>query len=138
VAAICLNSADLLPEGNAPAPPDGAATTTAARCRRGTSSARWVSTRLPGSGEYVIGAPLTLDLTLRLDGGRALRIRAPQLDVQNIYIQRVELNGRPWDRAYFRHEDLVKGGEILFVMGPKPTRAWASTPVARPYAMAVN
>ncbi|MHB8079442.1 MAG: GH92 family glycosyl hydrolase [Candidatus Krumholzibacteriia bacterium] len=92
----------------------------------------------PGSGEYVIGAPLARDLTLRLDRGRTLRIRAPQLDPQNIYIQRVELNGRPWDKTYFRHADLVKGADILFVMGPEPNRAWASAPEARPYALPVD
>jgi len=88
----------------------------------------------PGSNEYVIGAPGSRFMALNLESGKRLVIRAPRLDDRNRYIQGVLLNGRPWDKAFFRHEDLVKGGEIVFEMGPKPSR-WGSAEAARPSSL---
>jgi predicted alpha-1,2-mannosidase len=89
----------------------------------------------PGSNEYVIGAPASKAMALRFEDGKRLAILAPKLDDRNIYIQRVLLNGKPWDKAFFRHEDLVKGGEILFEMGPRPNPTWGTAPEARPYSL---
>jgi putative alpha-1,2-mannosidase len=57
------------------------------------------------------------------------------LSEQNIYIQSVELNGRPWNKAYLRHEDLVQGGEMVFRMGPKPNKKWGASPESRPWSL---
>lgn len=89
----------------------------------------------PGSGEYVIGAPAVRRIALRLDGGAELRVRAPRFDERNVYVQRVELNGRPWDKTYLRHADLAAGADVLFVMGPRPNRAWGAAAAARPYSL---
>ncbi|WLT31078.1 GH92 family glycosyl hydrolase [Geothrix sp. PMB-07] len=89
----------------------------------------------PGSNEYVIGAPASREMAIAFEDGRRLVLRAPKLDAKNTYVQGITLNGRPWDKAYFRHEDLVKGGEIVYHMGPKPNKAWGTAPAARPYAL---
>lgn len=86
----------------------------------------------PGSDQYVIGVPASREMAITFEDGRRLVLRAPRLDGKNLYIQGITLNGQPWDKAYFRHGDLVKGGEIVYHMGPRPSPTWGTSPSARP------
>jgi len=38
-------------------------------------------------------------------------------------------------KAFVRHQDIVKGGTLRFVMGPRPKSSWASAPTSAPYSM---
>ncbi len=91
----------------------------------------------PGSNEYVIGAPFLKSIDLNLPGGKTLAIRAPKVDDQNPYIQRVLRNGKPYERAFLTHEDILGGGTLTFEMGPKPSR-WGTRPEARPFSFPAN
>lgn len=86
----------------------------------------------PGSGQYVIGAPASREMAVAFENGRRLVLRAPRLDAENPYIQGITLNGRPWDKVYFRHADLVRGGEVVYHMGPRPNKAWGTAPGSLP------
>jgi len=77
-----------------------------------------------GDGTYVIASPSFKKATLQLPNGKALTLKTNNLSDQNIYIQSVTMNGKPYSKVYFRHEDLVKGGEIVFSMGNKPNKNW--------------
>jgi len=92
----------------------------------------------PGSNEYVIGVPASREAALHFESGRTLVLRAPHLDAKHPYIQGVTLNGRPWTKAYFRHEDLVQGGELVFQMGAKPSPSWGTAPEARPTSLPLD
>ena len=37
---------------------------------------------------------------------------------ENVYIQSVTLNGKPYDLPYLEYKDIVKGGTLEFTMGP--------------------
>lgn len=89
----------------------------------------------PGTNEYVIGSPGVPEAAISLEGGKQLTMKALGLSEQNIYIQSVELHGRPWNKAYLRHEDLVQGGEMVFRMGPKPNKKWGASPESRPWSL---
>ncbi len=89
----------------------------------------------PGSLEYVIGAPQLPKAMIDLGGGKTFTVRAERLSSRNLYIQSAKLNGKVYDKAYVHHDDVVRGGELTFVMGPKPNRAWASSAAAAPYSM---
>ena len=89
----------------------------------------------PGSGEYVIGKPHLPRAVLHLAGGRTFTMEARGLSTANRYIQSATLNGRAHDKAFLRHEDVVKGGTLVFEMGPRPNRKWATGPDAVPYSM---
>jgi predicted alpha-1,2-mannosidase len=89
----------------------------------------------PGSLEYVIGAPQVPKAVLEVGGGKTFTIEAKGLSERNLYIQSASLNGKPYDKAFVRHEDIMAGGTLAFVMGPKPSRGWASSPAAAPYSM---
>jgi len=89
----------------------------------------------PGSLEYVIGTPQFPEAVIDLGGGKTFSVRAEKLSDENLYIQSATLDGKAYDKAYLRHDDLVKGGTLVFSMGAKPNRAWASSPGSAPYSM---
>ena len=78
----------------------------------------------PATPYYMIGSPVFQKLTLNLENGKAFTIIAENASSENIYIQRAELNGQPYTHNYLLHEDIMKGGELHFVMGNKPNPAW--------------
>jgi predicted alpha-1,2-mannosidase len=89
----------------------------------------------PGSGEYVIGRPFVDRAVLHLPNGKTFTIVADNLSDANGYIGSVRLNGQPLSRAFIRHEEIMKGGELRFIMQAKPNRSWATDPHSRPYSM---
>ena len=89
----------------------------------------------PGSNQYVIGRPFVDKATLHLPHGRTFTIVAEHLSSSNAFIQSVTLNGRPLTRLFLRHEELMKGGELRFVMSPKAEATWSLQPLDVPYSM---
>ena len=78
----------------------------------------------PGSGIYAIGTPVFPKATINLENGKLFIIRASNLSDNNFYIQSASLNGKPYTKCYLSHADILKGGELLFNMGPEPNKAW--------------
>jgi predicted alpha-1,2-mannosidase len=76
----------------------------------------------PGSNEYVIGSPSIDKATLNLENGKQFVVTAQNLSDKNIYIQRILLNGRPLTTFILKHEEIMKGGTLEFVMGAKPKK----------------
>jgi putative alpha-1,2-mannosidase len=89
----------------------------------------------PRSNEYVIGRPFVNEATLHLPGGQRFRIVAESLNERNRYDGRVTLNGAPLTRSYIRHDEILAGGELRFVMSSQPDKNWAAAPGARPFSM---
>jgi predicted alpha-1,2-mannosidase len=87
-----------------------------------------------GAPEYVIGSPAFKRVDVRLENGRTLTVIAHGNDDRNVYVQSLKLNGRPWDRAWLRHEDIANGGVLEFVMGSTPS-TWGSGADALPPSM---
>jgi predicted alpha-1,2-mannosidase len=90
----------------------------------------------PSSGAYVVGSPLVDKAVISLDkaqyGGAKFTIVAENNSPQNVYIQSAQLNGKPLRKSWFTHDDLVKGGELRFKMGPKPNLKWGRAIADRP------
>jgi predicted alpha-1,2-mannosidase len=76
----------------------------------------------PGSPDYQLTAPLVKDATLRLDNGQILRIKTLNNSEKNVYIQKVSFNGQQLLKPFLSHQELLKGGELLFELGPKPAK----------------
>jgi len=77
----------------------------------------------PGSNEYVLGSPSISEAILNLENGKSFTIKAPGLNKKNSYVKRVLLNGKPYNKLFIRHEDLMAGGEMVFEMSDKPVKA---------------
>ncbi|MCX4830012.1 GH92 family glycosyl hydrolase [Streptomyces sp. NBC_01016] len=84
-----------------------------------------------GSGEYAIGSPQFTKMTLHLDGGKDLVVKAPKNSAKNIYVQGVKVNGRTWTKTSLPHSAIAKGGVIEFAMGDKPSK-WGTGADAAP------
>jgi predicted alpha-1,2-mannosidase len=89
----------------------------------------------PASDEYAIGRPFVKRATLHLSNGKTFTVSAAPLDDKHPYVGSVTLNGKPLDRVFLRHGEIVAGGELHFTMQAEPNRAWGSQPDARPTSM---
>jgi len=90
----------------------------------GTLSAWYVFSSLglypvAGSDIYQIGAPLFKNAILKL-GEKELKIETKNYAPENKFVQKVWLNGVELDRWWFGHDEIVKGGTILFEMAENP------------------
>ena len=61
----------------------------------------------------------------KLENGQTFVIRADKLSPNNKYIQSVSLNGQTYDKSYLLHSDIMRGGELIFLMGDEPSD-WGS------------
>jgi putative alpha-1,2-mannosidase len=57
---------------------------------------------------------------------------------ENRYVQRVMLNGQEVNQLYLTHEQLMKGGEIIFEMDSKPNFTRGLKAEDKPYSMTEN
>jgi predicted alpha-1,2-mannosidase len=76
----------------------------------------------PGSNEYVLGSPSVTDAKLNLENGNTFTIKAPGLSQKNIFVKRILLNGKPYNKLFIGHEDIMAGGEMVFEMSSKPAK----------------
>jgi predicted alpha-1,2-mannosidase len=89
----------------------------------------------PGSNEYVIGRPFVDRAVLHLPNGKTLTVVAENLSSLNGFIKSVTLNGKPLERLFVRHEELMRGGELHFVMSSKADAVWSMQQHEAPYSM---
>jgi putative alpha-1,2-mannosidase len=73
----------------------------------------------PGSDQYALGSPAIEKATLQLENGKTFVVDVKNQRDKNVYVQKVMLNGTPLNRLYITHDEIMKGGTITFVMGPK-------------------
>jgi predicted alpha-1,2-mannosidase len=77
----------------------------------------------PGSDRYALGSPLVRRAEVRLENGRTFVVVVRDQARRNVYVQRVELDGRPLDRPWLTHDEIAGGGRLVFSMGPEPAPA---------------
>ena len=78
----------------------------------------------PISGKYEIGTPMYPEMKMHLANGKTFTILAPAVSKENIYIQSVKLDGKPYDKSYITHEQIMNGSIFEFEMGNKPGKVW--------------
>ena len=81
----------------------------------------------PGIPVYNIGSPVFTKISINLPNGKVFKINAKGNSKENRFIQRAAINGKPLNKAWFKHSDLVSGATIDFQMGPRPNKSWASS-----------
>ncbi|NSW45172.1 MAG: glycoside hydrolase family 92 protein [Bacteroidales bacterium] len=78
----------------------------------------------PGDSIYVIGTPIINKALINL--AKPFSIETHRTNKNDIYIQEVKLNGKPYHKSYISHQTILKGGKLDFYMGSKPSK-WATT-----------
>jgi predicted alpha-1,2-mannosidase len=107
----------------------------------GQMSAWYVFTALgfypvtPASDEYAIGRPFVAKAAIHLSNGHTFTVSASSLDDAHPYIGTVTLNGKPLERTYLHHAEILAGGELHFTMQAEPNRDWGKSDAARPASM---
>ncbi|GAA4302893.1 GH92 family glycosyl hydrolase [Compostibacter hankyongensis] len=88
---------------------------------------------------YEIGSPIFDKITIHLDNkyysGKTFVIEARNTSDTNRYIQSAILDGKPLNKPWFYHSDLVDGGKLVLEMGPEPNKKWGSGPQDAPPSM---
>jgi len=74
----------------------------------------------PASGDYVFGSPLFDKASLNLPADKKFLVEAVNNSPENIYIQKIELNGKPFSKRSISHQEIMRGGTLKFYMGAKP------------------
>lgn len=85
-----------------------------------------------GIPAYNIGSPLFDKITIRLEGGKKFTIIAKNASWNNKYIVSARLNGKPHNKPWFTHTDIINGGTLELQMADRPNKAWGSAPEAVP------
>ncbi|MGE5609261.1 MAG: GH92 family glycosyl hydrolase [Bacillota bacterium] len=88
----------------------------------------------PGDPNYAIGSPLFKKATISLPHGLKFTIAAPNNGPQRPYIHAAVLNGQPWNKVYLSHDQIAKGGQIVFDMTSVPDYQWGVGAESRPPA----
>lgn len=77
----------------------------------------------PNAGQdyYLLHAPLLKQSILHQDNGTDFKISTINFSDKNRFVKSVTLNKKPLKRAWITHEDIIKGGELVFEMDAKPS-----------------
>lgn len=86
----------------------------------------------PGNGLYMIGSPLFEEATINLDNRKKFTVKAIGRTLQAKYIQSATFNGKPFNRSFITHTEIMVGGELIFTMGTQPQENWGSSSENRP------
>ena len=82
----------------------------------------------PGETRYEITSPVFDKIEMQLDPryatGRTFRIIARNNSPVNVYIQGASLNGKPYEKCWLDHSDIIAGGVLELEMGASPNKNW--------------
>ncbi|MDV3799242.1 sugar hydrolase [Elizabethkingia anophelis] len=76
----------------------------------------------PGSEDYAIGSPAVNNAVLTLENGKNFEIEAINQSPENVYVQKILLNGKEIKNFTLKHSDIMNGGKIVFYMNNKPKK----------------
>lgn len=88
----------------------------------------------PGAGEYVLGAPYFDEMTLHLENGRNVSIKANDNTDDNCYVNSLTLNGKPYSKNYIKRSDLMQGAQFVYNMSAKPNYSRGTAESDAPYS----
>jgi predicted alpha-1,2-mannosidase len=86
----------------------------------------------PGTPVYNIGSPVFKKVTISLPNNKTFVVNAKNNSATNVYIQNAKLNGQPLNKAWFTHNDILKGGSLDLNMGGTPNKQWGADEKSAP------
>ncbi|MEH6406118.1 MAG: GH92 family glycosyl hydrolase [Leeuwenhoekiella sp.] len=76
----------------------------------------------PGSVDYALGSPAVKEATLHLESGKTFMVEAKNQSAKNVYVKKVELNGKALTTPFITHDDVMNGGKLTFYMSSRPNK----------------
>lgn len=92
----------------------------------------------PGTPQYVIGSPLFDKVTMTMEDGKQFVIETKDNNQENVYIQSVNMNEKPYHKTWLNHHDIQAGGKLVFDMASKPNKQWGTSEEAVPFSMSLR
>lgn len=89
----------------------------------------------PGHPSYALGSPLFKKATISLSNGNTFIIEAPENNEDNIYVEKVELNGDRHENNWISHSDIMNGGKLTFYMDNKAEKKRGTKEENFPYSL---
>ena len=79
----------------------------------------------PGDPYYIIQTPYVQESSLNLENGKVFSIKKIESSGENsIYINKVELNGKPYNKNYIHINDVIQGGELQIYTNSDSSKKW--------------
>jgi predicted alpha-1,2-mannosidase len=79
---------------------------------------------VPGRPIYALGTPLFTHATIHLENGRTFTVEAVRRAPNDVYVQSVTWRGRALEGPWIEHSQITTGGDLRFVLGPRPNEKW--------------
>jgi predicted alpha-1,2-mannosidase len=79
----------------------------------------------PANGIYCFGSPQLKKATIKLTNGKQFNVITDNAGPNNIYIQKILLNGNHYEKTFITYSDIIAGGTIGFYMGNTPNKKMA-------------
>jgi len=76
----------------------------------------------PASNEYAIGSPLVKEATIHLENGKTITINTVNQSKKNVYVEKVEVNGKLINSYLLKYNDIKDGGTITFYLKSSPNK----------------
>jgi predicted alpha-1,2-mannosidase len=73
----------------------------------------------PGSVDYSLGSPSVNNAVIQVGNGKTFNITVKNQSEKNVYVQKMTLNGKPYNKLSITHQDIMNGGEMVFYMSNK-------------------
>ncbi len=89
----------------------------------------------PSDGVFTFGSPAFNKVVVKVRGNKVFTVEAPNNSKENIYIQKVYLNGKPYAKSYITYDDIISGSTLTFVMGKKPNKNFGKASADRPIVL---
>lgn len=89
----------------------------------------------PSDGVFAFGSPRFKKIEVKVRGGKVFTVEAPNNSKDNIYIQKVYLNGKPYHKSYITYDDIINGSTLKFEMGKKPAKNFGKASANRPIVL---
>jgi putative alpha-1,2-mannosidase len=84
----------------------------------------------PVSGEYQLCSPLFDKSTLHLTGNRSLEIICKKMSPNAVFISKIALNGKLFDKNFITYRQIMQGGKLEIWLQEKPG-TWGSGSINR-------
>jgi putative alpha-1,2-mannosidase len=86
---------------------------------------------LPGSDILVTGSPMFPKAVVHL-GDRDITIIGNGAAVDAPYVQNLTINGKTWEKPWFRFTDICENGKLVYDLSSTPNTNWGSDPADAP------
>ena len=92
----------------------------------------------PGSGQYVLGAPLFRKAVIHLENGANVTINAPKNGMTNCYIDELKIDGKKYGKNYLEHDKMIQGVRMDYRMSAQPNMKRGTMDSDIPYSFSLE